>query len=304
MEKKYISHINFADENSLAIIATWLKEIDIWPLFNSIKEGLSSDIHEELSNKLDKISNKFYNYLSKTGYELDEEMTISLIDLETFQFNIHLDKKNKDIGLKLAFGNVIDFPDELILNENQKETRYSVYYVNGESCLSKTTEDVKTTNGLYSCFFFKNSLQSLSLLTDNTFLRLFFLLHPEQMKNSDNVIEYVKNLSFPINIDEVFDNIYKIAELDKGCISDYDELLLQCYKGSDDDKVLTDSIIYKNGQRVEYINSSLTYNLETNKQEKADYLINHGLDLNYADSNDQRFWDYVWEEDEKKTHRR
>ena len=58
-------------------------------------------------------------------------------------------------------------------------------------------------------------------------------------------------------------------------------------------------------ESIDNLNLFDTYDKEADRLEKIDFAIKHDLDLSKIDLNDdQSFWDYAWEEDEKKTHRR
>ena len=306
--KKYIT---FADDETLVSLAQWTHVINLWDLQKNLKNP--EDVHKIVTDELqikgkDKVEALFYKFLYSTEFNIDDQVTVSLISSNEedrfLNYNLHLDKQNKDLGLKLITGGGLEWPDERYVSEGNKEFVYSlVKDENNAPVLKKTCEYYTYDN----CEYERDCVGShvhmmvrqgeyklyLDFNVKKTYDGQYFRLNHE-----DEDRKYLCNLTFPVNIDEVFDNIYKISELNKGLIADYPRLYLSINKWDENHYLTQDVIEYQNGSRTQYINTSLTneQQLEQERINKVAMATSKDIDLSLVDGPESDFYGEVLDE--------
>lgn len=310
-----IKHITFADENTLVSLAQWTRVINLWDVQKTLKNP--EEVHEVVANELqikgkDKVEELLYSFLSSTEFNIDDQVTISLVDVKEddrfFNYKLHLDKQNKDIDIKTITGGGLDFPDEMYISEGNKEFVYNIgSNKDGDPVLNKMQEIYTYDNCKYErdCIgghIYMRVRQGEYLLYLNFVVKTAYDGKYYRLNHENEVREYLASLTFPVNIDEVFNKVYNIAELNNDYIANYPQLYLSIGKWNENHFDTTDVIEYQNGVRSQYINTSLSAEQiqEQNRLDKVNTAIAHDIDVSLVNEPDTNFWEAVNNENKKR----
>ena len=313
LDEEREKHVSFANEETLASVGEWMRIIKLDSFFNILdKHELLSQMMKDKINgyHIEKIEDNFYKYLKSTDFKMDKKITVSLLNFgkesHIFDLNIHLDESDIDYKLNLKMGDLLDWPDEFTIIDSDKDIKLSYYqsdtFTNDPKIIKKS-EVYKNGKNVYGRLY-TGSYINIRVNNGTYFLKIDFDTNARyddwyRLPNENKIREYLANLSFPANIDEVFNTVYKLAELDKGYIADYPYLDMSISEYLDDKYVESSVIEYEHGKQIRYLNSNLTAEQENMQAHlsKVDYAINHDMDV--ASVNDPAFSDNAWEEDSK-----
>ena len=217
----------------------------------------------------------------KKDSEVEHKIGLLLIQLgfsstDTVRL-FNYDEKNNSFSYSVNGFKVADINDRIRLFFSQDDSRglgillsrdnFKVKYncerkLNGQIDLDLITPifyELNYSNGTYYRRTLANNTAKYLIKSSDYSLELSFaknnygetVLTP---LNEDKLEEYLSNLIFPLNIDFIYKNI---CELSLGDVSDYTDFSLKVSKFEDKfgEYELTDSIVFKKGNLVEYITS-------------------------------------------------
>lgn len=245
----------------------------------------------------DMIANEFGKILLKVGVQPDEICIISGHDKDNFSFNCHLKNSDKDKKISLRWGDPIDNLPEIIVQDESKEERYEYYpeYDNKPSNLLLRFQTLYRNNN--SLFRYLYGYDTMFRLSDGSKKLQLDVTRPDyiteagydgyqyRLNNEEELQEYLLELSFPIDINEV----YKIiSEISLDSIKDYPEIkiVVKDEKGNTTDEIklhygkLEKFTMTKNGKTVSIDNNgnwtvaSPKVSINKSYDGKVNYILN------------------------------
>ncbi len=230
-------------DNKLIIgINKWLKEEE-YPSLKTYKQKKLSKL------QIIEIENKLGFLLKEIGINKNETCILSNFDENLYTFNCHLKESNIDILINLRWKN--ETKEIIVEKQNTKE----VYTYNQEK-LKKPKLNLKAytiTNEQNSNTYYRylsKKIISIKLQNQNNYLELN-IEKPNKnetlkLENESEITNYLLNLNFPINLEEVY-NTLNIKN-----INEYQKISLKLITTSTKEATVTDEILIKNGRIEKY----------------------------------------------------
>ncbi len=189
-------------------------------------------LHMDSSQSLEEIVKTFSYVLKQAGIELTETCILKEFDKENFSFDCYLKNANVNTNIELKWENN-DTPKELIIHYPQKTTVYQYYQKEKNPILKLNRYTIKNSQNGNACtrilsphnigLILQNKEYTLSIKIENPEkLKLSTLI----LKNEAELQKHLLELSFPIEISEIYK---KICKTSIDAIEEYPKFELQIH---------------------------------------------------------------------------
>ena len=268
IEKQNIPLVKFNDTKLQLKIGEWtgilnskklsqLSYLNNYPYLDVEELIKKTNILEDTTDLLNNISKEFGKILKELGVDKDEICTIDYHNIDDFSFNCHFEKANKDAKISLKWDDIDHDPRISIEDNNKKEEYYygRAYNNKPSKLYFKNYTLYRENNSLFR--YLTESFASFRLNENNYSLSLE-VSRPKgnkdsvyKLNNEEELQEYLLNLSFPIDISDVYKHISEIA---LGPINEYPYIQIEVKNNIDKkNSITTDYIYIKNGQLTNFI---------------------------------------------------
>lgn len=264
-----IPKVVFEDTELQITVGQWL---DILPSRQGFgNSGVTFYMHlgaEELMKKLNispkemkEIETEFGFLLKLVGIEETEVCTLNQFDRDNFSFHCHFNS-GSDATISLRWGSFMDSPPKFIINYQNESKIYS-YWKDSTKKIELTLESYSTKNekngtscfrylSPYTAYFtIQNKEYTFSVEIGNPTPSKTYSNKAFKLKNEEELREYLLDLSFPFEINEVYK---KICEISIDSVHKYPRFKLEVEKKLDEkNKKTTDKLSLAYGQLERFI---------------------------------------------------